>query len=103
MTGCTLLTDPAITVPMLTDGSGGASLPIPIPTAGASGVGVAMQWIYFDPAMPNPLGLLSTNGRLVHIGPLICPNRYVYDLFNVNSLTGTVQAGGPIAQVFTVP
>ena len=35
--------------------------------------------------------------------PLICANRYVWDLSNVNAATGSLQAGGPIARVTTIP
>lgn len=103
MTGCTLLVDPLAQLATATDGAGAASVALPIPSAGATGLGFGLQWLYADPAASNPLGLVTTTARLVRVGPLICPNRYVWDLSNVNAVTGSLQAGGPVANVITVP
>ena len=46
------------------------------------------------------LGLVTTAGRVFHIGALICANRYVYSLSNEAALTGTLQAGGPVVKIF---
>jgi hypothetical protein len=62
-----------------------------------------VQWLYVDPNASNPALVLSTRARLVRVGPLVAPNRYVWDLSNVNAATGSLQPGGPIAQIVTVP
>ena len=100
MTGCTLLVPPTVVLPGATDATGAAALPLAIPndpTLSAAGFG--MQWFYFDPNAGNPLGMLSTQGRLFRVGPLVCPNRYVWNLSNVAATTGSLQAGGPVVQI----
>lgn len=103
MTGCTLLVDAAATLATATNAGGGASITVPIPSQGVTGIGLGIQWFYADPAASNPLRVLSTVGRLVHFGPLLCANRYVWSLTNVNATTGSLQAGGPVTQIITVP
>jgi hypothetical protein len=102
-TGCTLLVDTLVTLPNATDAAGAASFLLPLPGAGVSGAGFGVQWLYVDPNASNPALVLSTRARLVRVGPLVAPNRYVWDLSNVNAATGSLQAGGPIAQIVTVP
>lgn len=100
--GCLLHVDPVATATLVTDPTGGASLPLPLPNnPSLSNVGVAFQWIYVDPNAGNPLNLAVTAARLMNIGPRTCPNNgYVYS-FDVNDLTGATQAGGPIARFTT--
>ncbi len=101
MTGCTLLVSLDAMFQTITDAAGAASIQLPIPSSsGLSGLGFGMQWIHGDPNAGNPLGLVSTAGRLFHVGPLICANRYAYNLSNEASATGTLQAGGPVVKVF---
>ncbi len=102
VTGCTLLVDMTASIATTTDAAGGASLSFALPSAGVTGLGFGVQWMYVDPSA-SPLPLRSTVGRLVHVGPLVCANRYVYSLSNVGAATGTLQAGGPIARVRTIP
>jgi hypothetical protein len=106
MTGCQMLTNMDLPQPfMITDASGAASMgPYQVPNVpGIGGLGVAFQWLYADPSAGNPLKALATGGRLVHLGPIICKNRYVYSFTSATNPTGTVQAGGPIALIKTKP
>ncbi len=99
MNGCTLLVSPDASISTATDGAGAASVALTIPNnPNLSGSGFGMQWIHADPNAGNALGLLTTAGRLFHVGPILCANRYVYSLSNYAAVTGTLQAGGPIAQ-----
>ncbi len=104
MTGCEMLTNMSLPQAfMLTDTSGAASLgTLQVPNLpGLGGLGIAFQWLYGDPNASNPLKALATGGRLVHIGPILCKNRYVYSFTSETATTGTVQAGGPIARIQT--
>lgn len=101
MPGCTLLNSLDAVLPTATDGAGAASVQLTIPgNAGLAGLGFGMQWIHGDPNAGNALGLVTTAGRVFHIGALICANRYVYSLSNEAALTGTLQAGGPVVKLF---
>jgi len=106
MTGCQMLTNMDLPQPfMITSATGAASMgPFQVPNApGIGGIGIAFQWLYADPNASNPLKALATGGRLVHLGPIICKNRYVYSFSSATAATGTVQAGGPIALIKTKP
>lgn len=74
-----------------TDGAGGAVASLPIPAV-LSQIGFGFQWLYLvPPTAANPIGLETTAGRSVFIGPQIAtPDvQYVWDLFDVNAVTGT--------------
>jgi hypothetical protein len=78
-------------------------LPLSIPNdSSLSNRALGLQWLHGDPSI-NPVPFATTNGRLVTIGPVVCTNRYVYDLFDDTKTTGTLQAGGPIMQLVTLP
>jgi hypothetical protein len=104
MTGCVLLVEPAVMISTVTSSTGDASLPLTIPgTPGLSAKPISFQWLHRDPAGTNPTPLFTTGGRLVQVGPVLCANRYVYDLFDENAATGSLQAGGPVVFLSTVP
>lgn len=100
MTNCWLLTPPDLGFGTVTTATGTATFTVPVPSTGFANVSVGAQWLYADPsATPTPLR--TTNARQITIGPIIAANRYVYDLFDETSATGTLQAGGPTARLMT--
>jgi hypothetical protein len=86
---CDLLVSPLLFLPSPVDGSGASALSIPVGTLNRLNTG--WQWIYTVPTSgTNPLGLETTAARRILIGPEECVpvGQYVWDLSNVNSLTG---------------
>jgi hypothetical protein len=100
MNGCWLLTSPDLTFGGITSGTGAASVQLPIP-GGFSNVAVGAQWLYSNPNSGAPSQLQTSQARQVTVGPILAPNRYVYDLFSETVATGTLQAGGPVARLRT--
>lgn len=90
--GCDLLLQPTFGgFGFPTDGAGNATFSIPVPATAAE-VGIGWQWAYsVPPSASNPLGLEVTALETTFIGPRVAvPNlQYVWDLFDVNSATGT--------------
>lgn len=101
--GCDLLVNPLLNIPTLADGVGAATISLTL--GGLQRAGTAWQWLYtVPPSASNPLGLETTAARKVFIGPEICvpTAQYVWDLSNVNSLTGTNTTDSvPIVQIIT--
>jgi hypothetical protein len=89
-TGCQLLVNPFLAVPVPTSATGAAALSFTVPT-GVGRIGTGWQWLYHvPPSGTNPLGLETTANRAIWIGPeVIVPSaQYVWDLSNVNNATG---------------
>ncbi|MBL8723144.1 MAG: hypothetical protein JNK49_03820 [Planctomycetes bacterium] len=89
--GCALLVDPALgPSTFVADAVGAASSSFTVPP-GYGRFGLGWQWLYLIAATPtNPLGLAATASRTTWIGPeVVTPGaQYVWDLSNVNAVTG---------------
>ena len=105
-TGCDILVAPtALTLPLVTSGSGAASLAFKVP-AGIARVPTGWQWLYqVPPSAANPLGIETTANRFIRIGPeVIVPHaQYVWDLSNVNSATGSSTTDSVPVVLFLIP
>jgi hypothetical protein len=104
--GCALLLNPSEGVDaFFADGAGAAAGSFTIPLA-LSRFGLGWQWGSFvTPTPANTLGVEVTNERHTWIGPeVVVPNaQYVWDLSNVNAVTGNSTTDSvPILQ-FLVP
>ncbi len=92
MAGCDVMVNASFGgIGLPTDGVGAATLSLAVPTT-LSEVGIAWQWLYLvPPTAVNPLGLETTAVEGTFIGPRVSvPDlQYVWDLFDVNSATGT--------------
>ena len=100
--GCDLLVNLDFALlPVVTDGGGNASVPMTI--TGFSSFGFGAQWgCLVTPTPTNPFGLVVMRNRYVYIGPRVVePNaQYVWDLFDVNSATGSNTTDSvPIVQI----
>jgi len=102
--GCDLLVNLDFALlPVLTDGAGNATVPLTI--SGYSSFGFAAQWGYLiPPTVQNPFGLEVLRSRAIYIGPkVVVPfAQYVWDLFDVNAVTGSATTDSvPVVQ-FTI-
>lgn len=102
MTNCLLHVAPVVNFPATTDSAGAASMTFGIP-AGTPSFPLAFEWFYVDPSAPRAFAMSATNGRYVQIGPRVPGHRYVWDLFDETALTGSLQDGGPVVRVVSVP
>jgi hypothetical protein len=104
--GCNLLLRPMTSpLPLFTDAAGAASVSATVPM-GLSQIGVGWQWLYLVPTSPaNPLGLETTANRSMWIGPeVVVPNaQYVWDLSNVNAVTGNATTDSVPIVLFLIP
>ena len=104
-TGCHLLVNPFVALPMPTTATGTASLSFVVPPA-VGRVGTGWQWIYqVPPSGTNPLGLETTANRSIWIGPevIVPAAQYVWDLSNVNNATGNATTDSVPVVWFRVP
>jgi hypothetical protein len=86
---CDVLVNPLLMVAVPLDGAGAASVSIPL--GPVNQLNTAWQWLYsVPPSGTNPIGIETTAARRILIGPEVCVpiGQYVWDLSNVNSLTG---------------
>ncbi|MBL8751084.1 MAG: hypothetical protein JNK78_18135 [Planctomycetes bacterium] len=102
--GCNLLIPLDILLATISDGSGGATLPLTI--TGLSQFGFGAQWIALVPPTPtNPAGIETLRGHHVWIGPeVVQPNgQAIYDLFNVAATTATTSVNAmPVVRFTTL-
>ncbi len=103
-TGCELLVNPNVDIlATLTSAAGAASIPITV--TGYSQFGFGAQYGYLiTPTGANPFGLEMIENRAVWVGPEVCVPfaQYVWDLSNVNAVTGDATTNSvPIVQ-FTI-
>jgi len=101
--GCDLLVNPSLgSLAFVTSGTGTASSSLTLP-AGLGQLGIGWQWVYNVPStVSNPIGFETTANRSMWIGPeVVVPNaQYVWDLSNVNAVTGNATTDSvPIVQI----
>ncbi len=101
--GCELILNPNLqSIQTIVDGAGNAQVGLTIGGT-APELSVGFQWIYQVPVTPaNPLGLETTGGEQVNVGPRTCDGQYCYELFDVNALTGTLLDGGAIVKMIVL-
>ncbi|MBM4062030.1 MAG: hypothetical protein FJ265_13180 [Planctomycetes bacterium] len=100
--GCDVLVNPQLgTLAYLTDATGAAANAFTVP-AGFGRFGIGWQWVYYvPPTAGNTLGFATTASRATWIGPeVVVPNaQYVWDLSNVNAVTGNATTDSvPVVQ-----
>jgi hypothetical protein len=104
LTGCLLLLDPMVQYATTTNGVGTAEVALSIPSVGVTGLAFGTQWLHADPAAGNALGVATTAGHLIRIGPIISSNRLAMHLNDPTAQVATLGwPGGPIARLVTVP